>query len=111
MPQDRRWFYEVVSQHLLEASPIGFRDDLAAIRAAEVMTFLTILDESRDIPAADAGRLANLHSSLPYQLRVAGQVHLAMYAEKVLADLAGRKDDPKPEEPKKSEVTPVPPTV
>ncbi|OHA92137.1 MAG: hypothetical protein A3D49_01480 [Candidatus Zambryskibacteria bacterium RIFCSPHIGHO2_02_FULL_43_37] len=61
----------------------------------EVKTVLIVLQQSR-FKAADAHKIAEDHAGLPGMLRSIRMSGLAEFAEEVLADLRGRKDEKKP---------------
>lgn len=95
MSDQKRPLHEVLSARLVTA-PIGITSNLASAKAAEVMTILDALLHGK-MKASDAHKIAEDHAGLPEILKSSGQVHLAMFAEEVLADLSGREDEKKQE--------------
>ena len=88
--------HHLISQKLIMA-PVGITSDLETAKAGEMMTLLDLLLKGK-MKAADAHTIAQLHAGLPGILTEVGQKDLARFAEEVLADLRGRKDEVKPEQ-------------
>lgn len=89
--REKRLFHQVISR-MLHTAPIGINNDLNSAKATEVLTLLSILQQSK-MPATTAHEIANAHNYLPEMLKEVGLTSLADCAEEVLTDLVRRRDE------------------
>jgi hypothetical protein len=94
MSEEKRPLHEVISSKLVTAT-MGVGTEHQA-NSPIVYEFLDSLRQGK-MKAADAHMLAERHAELPVQLKDAGQVMLAKFAEEVVLDLQGREDEKKQE--------------
>ena len=98
MATEKKPFHEVLSWKLATA-PIGITSALSDCKATEMLTILSILQESK-MPAAMAHQIAATHAHLPTDLSSVG-VHpdIIKLVEEALDDLRSRKDEKNAEGP------------